>query len=92
MTQSASGFRVRLHNGDFFTLTGEDDEPTVEVTDLPGAIASAEEFLADTAEAFQAGHLSSNYKRRHLDIVAPDGTVLTLDLAKALVAEPAFTD
>lgn len=81
------GYRVRVHNGDFFMLSGPDGDKE-EVSSLEGAIESAKEFLEDTNEAFLAGHLSSAYVAGDMEIVGPDGTVLTLELAKALVADP----
>lgn len=83
-----SGYRVRVAYGDFFSVEEGDAPARVEEYSLKGAIEAAEEFLSDTVEAAAAGNLPEANAPSEMEIVAPDGRVLSLELAKTLVLCP----
>lgn len=79
-------YRVRIIGGAFFTVTEpEAADAEIEKFTLAGAIEAAEEFLADTEHAHTNGFLDHAYNVEELEIVADDGTVMTLAEAKALI-------
>lgn len=82
----AGGYRVRVECGDFFSV--EDDDVTAEeVFTLEGAIEAAESFIKDTEIAATSGDLVDAYAPTELEIVSPDGGVLSIDGAKRLLSE-----
>ena len=83
---NTAGYRVRVINGDFFSITEGDGETHEEVGTLCEAVKSAREFLADTAEAAQCGNLAERYSVSDIEIVGPDGAVYSIEDAEALLS------
>jgi len=84
----ATGYRVRVECGDFFTIEDGDGRRD-ELFSLQEAIQSAEDFIADTEDAAATGNLQEAYSVLELEIVAPGGAVLSLAAAKELLATEA---
>ena len=82
-----TGYRVRVENGDYFSVD-EGEGSRVEEYTLQGAIEAAVEFLADTEEAAAEGNLKEPYSALEMEIVSPDGRVMSLELAKTLALCP----
>ena len=91
MSATETGYRVRVEYGDFFSVD-EGEGSRVEEYTLQEAIEAAEEFLSDTADAAAEGHLKEAYAALEMEIVTPDGRVLSLELAKTLALCPNVKD